>query len=496
MSTWKSNRADRIRVAAVAASIVLLAASDRLAAHAFAERYDLPLPLWHYLLGAALAVIASFVVAAAMLRSPGRPAEAGHDVEETRPAEVGRHRRWRAVVRGAAVCLFAVALTAGVVGVQGEPIDNLLPVMVWIIWWVGLTYVCALAGDVWSLIDPVATIARFTSRVVARLPIRLRRRQLPDALGIWPAVALFSVFAWAEMVWPENAVPRKLAWAIGIYCVTTWTAMAIYGVDVWLRRGDPFARFFGLVARVAPIDWNGAVLRPFGAGLMERGSATSSEMAFVLLALSTVSFDGVRETPFWNVVSSAASGWMYRAGLLSVLGNVWGAALVKTAGLLTMPLIFAALFLAACRWSAAAAFRRNPQVPRRSAADIARLFVISLVPIAVAYHVAHYLSYLLVQGQAIVPLISDPFGLGWDLFGTASYQPDLTIVSMRFIWLTVVVAIVAGHVASVVIAHMIAVRTFGGVRTAIASQQPMLVLMVGYTMFSLWLLSQPIVEGS
>jgi hypothetical protein len=124
----------------------------------------------------------------------------------------------------------------------------------------------------------------------------------------------------------------------------------------------------------------------------------------------------------------------------------------------------------------------------------ARPYVMSLVRIAVAYHLAHYLSYLLIQGQAVGPLLSDPLNLGWDLVGTREHQIDVGIVSMRFIWLFAVAAIVIGHVAATALAHAEAMRISRERRIAVVSQVPMLVLMVAYTMLSLWILSQPIVE--
>ncbi len=119
--------------------------------------------------------------------------------------------------------------------------------------------------------------------------------------------------------------------------------------------------------------------------------------------------------------------------------------------------------------------------------------MLSLVPIAIAYHLSHYLSYLLIAGQNIIPLVSDPFGMGWDLFGTAAYTVDIGIVNARMIWYVSVTAIVVGHVLAVCIAHVMAVRVFRARAQVICSQIPMLILMVGYTMVSLWILSQPIV---
>ena len=125
--------------------------------------------------------------------------------------------------------------------------------------------------------------------------------------------------------------------------------------------------------------------------------------------------------------------------------------------------------------------------------DVACTFVLTLVPIAIAYHLAHYLSFLLVTGQYLIPLISDPLGLGWDLFGTAEYRTNIGVLNARIAWYAAVFSVVCGHVFAVYIAHVAAIRAFGNTRVALWSQIPMITLMVVYTMLSLWILAQPMV---
>ena len=147
----------------------------------------------------------------------------------------------------------------------------------------------------------------------------------------------------------------------------------------------------------------------------------------------------------------------------------------------------------ASTWESAPSWPRRAGVALRGGAGAG--FVYSLIPIALAYHLAHFLSFLLVQGQAIIPLASDPFGSGWDLLGTAGYTIDIGVVGARFAWFTAVIGIVAGHIIAVYLAHAVALRTLGDRGAALRSQYPMLALMVGYTMLSLWILAQPIVES-
>jgi hypothetical protein len=133
-------------------------------------------------------------------------------------------------------------------------------------------------------------------------------------------------------------------------------------------------------------------------------------------------------------------------------------------------------------------------VTRLTVIEICQSFVYSLIPIALAYHLAHFLSYLLIQGQRIIPIASDPFGLGWDLFSTADFSINIALVNAKFAWITAVIAIVLGHIVAVYLAHCIAIRLLRNRQTALHSQYPMLFLMVAYTVTSLWIIAQPIVE--
>jgi hypothetical protein len=150
------------------------------------------------------------------------------------------------------------------------------------------------------------------------------------------------------------------------------------------------------------------------------------------------------------------------------------------------------LFFLVAYWLACAATARI--VGDRAAGAIARLFVLTLVPIAIAYSVAHYFHYLLVQGQLIIPLLSDPLGRRWDLFGTASYYPDIGLLDARFVWNLALASIVAGHVISIWLAHRVALREFGARSRAMAASVPLTVLMVIYTVVSLLIVADPLVQ--
>lgn len=388
------------------------------------------------------------------------------------------------------VAVFVFLIAAGLLGTQQDQLANILPAFVWVAWWVGLGFVCALAGNIWPALNPWAAVPALLPKALCRRAVR----PLPSWMGVWPAVFLYLCFAWAELVWPDNTAPAKLASLILVYSAITWAAMARYGVEPWLRCGETFSVVFGLFGRFAPLARTPAsalVLRHYGSGLAAGEKVAASMVVLVLTLLATVSFDGFLHTPTWARLYAGAAHGLYDLGWTHLLGHTGARTLVFTTGLVLAPLCFLALFLGTCKLTARLESRGSNQ--RRGAADVASSYVLTLVPIAVAYHVAHYLLLLMIEGQLLYGHLSDPFGVGWDLFGTAGTTPDPTVVDARFLWLFSLFVIVAGHVIAVWLAHRGARAEHSG-NAAVAPQLPMLVLMVGYTVFSLWIIGQPIVE--
>ena len=218
----------------------------------------------------------------------------------------------------------------------------------------------------------------------------------------------------------------------------------------------------------------------------------------MLLALSIVTFDGFVETATWQRLFDFS---YYSKPSLLLSASAIGAivplsAVIFTLGLLLFPLGFFLVYVAVSKVMALIIGRSGTasgNAGRLSGLAIARIFVFSLVPIALAYHLAHYFSFLLTYGQLVVPLVSDPFGVGWDIFGTRGYEVDIGVVGARFVWYTAVISIVIGHVTAVWIAHVVALNRFQDRAVAIRSQYPLVVLMIGYTAIGLWILAQPIV---
>src|SRR5215831_8462683 len=481
--------AKRLAFLFAAAVAGLCALASPAQAHGFGQRYDLPLPLSLYLFGTAAAVVLSFVIVGLFARhAPGASGYPRIDLL-ARPLYRQIARALGIFLKLFSISLLVLTVIAGFYGNQ-NPYQNIAPTLVWIIWWVGLALFSAFFGDLWVLINPWRAVFDWADQLYRTGGSRGLglRWPYPEALAVWPAFALLLAVSWTELVFPSPAVPANIAWLALIYSLLTWTGMAAFGSEAWVRHGEVFSVFFGVFARFAPTEASirdrsgeyGLALRPFGAGLLANEQASTSMVAFVLLVLSTVLYDGLLSTPEWAEVERQL------LGVLPDFGEV-DSIVVRTIGLVAFWALFFGAYLAVSAVMSIVAAFHSPW-------EIARNFAFTLVPIAIAYHLAHYLVYLLTQGQYIVPLASDPFGHGWNLFGTAGYRVDVAIVGARFAWYAAVTSIVLGHIGAVYLADVRAHQILETRGAALRSQVPLTALMVVYTFVSLTILAEPIVE--
>jgi hypothetical protein len=335
-----------------------------------------------------------------------------------------------------------------------------------------------LFGDVFRAFNPWRAIGRAVGAVVGRRGPA--RRPYPEQLGRWPAAAGLFVFTWIELVGGWADTPATLTNAIVGYTVVTLAAQAVYGVEPWSRRGEAFSVYFNLFSRISPFasrDRVVGVQQPL-AGLPQLDPVPGT-VAVVMVMIGTVTFDGLSQGDLWNSVGP----WL--SDVFSSLGAGVSAApkLADTVGLAA-----GVGFVSGFYWLGMEGARSvGGDIPGQR---LRRIFVHSLVPIAAAYVLAHYLTYLVFEGQAIQYLASDPFGQGWDLFGTASAAIDFSLISQNGTWYLQFGFVVVGHVAALILAHDRAIATYGQASQAVRSQYWMLAIMVGFTMLALWLLRQ------
>ena len=529
----------KIVLPALAVSIALLApalAAQPIYAHGFGERYDLPLPLSYFAAGGGAAVILSFVVIGFFVRAePGGAGYPRFNLFRYAPVRfvLGGTLFW--LIRLVSLFLFFLVVATGLFG-SDRPVDNLTPTFVWVIWWVGMGFVVSLLGNLWAVVNPWKVIYDLAEAVFHRFQPEWELGpgwDYPERLGVWPAVFLFLAFIWVENALPESAFPSVLAWLIIVYSGFTLGGMYLFGKYQWLRRGEVFSVIYGVLTRFSvtevrvadpeacglcsgcsgcggsgdserrsPADEDGGGcidcyecfeyaeagefnLRPPAIGLSIGGAVTPSMTALVALVLAAVTFDGFGDTPEW----AAVLGFFLTQ--TSELTNQYfnGVVIANTLGLLVFPLAFAAIY-----WGFSALVRRMVGGSGPETAELMAAFAFTLVPIALAYHFAHYLGFLLIQGQLIIPLVSDPFGAGANLFGTAGYTVNIAVTNARFIWFFSITSIVAGHIIAVYLAHLRAGELYPGRTQALRSQLPLLALMALYTVVSLWIISRPITE--
>jgi len=465
------------RLQGLAFAIALLALLPTPAfAHASDRGHVLLLPTGYYLVGGAFAVAVSFLVLALL------PAASIDRFWRRRLPLFTFGDTTRASFSLVSFAGFAILVAAGLFGSR-DPLSNPLPLVIWTLLWAGLTLLQGAFGDLWSWLNPWVGPCRLASRLRGASDEGLWR--LPRWIGCWPAVILFFAFAWFELIDPAPDDPARLALAAGFYWLLTFLAMLMFGYRGWSRSGEFLTIFFSMVARFAPVerDEKGrlALCWP-GAKLLTAEPLPPSGIAFLLLALSSVSFDGLSKTFFW--LGLFGINPLEFPGRTAVIGS-------GSLGLVLTFVLLAAVFLLAVVLGQRLAGSGPPL------AQAAGLLVWSIVPIALAYHVAHYLTALLVDGQYALAALSDPFALGWNLFGTADMQVEAGIVagaaSAWWLWNIQAGAIILGHVLAVLVAHGFAWRLHPQPARAALSQFPLTLLMIAYTVFGLWLLATPTV---
>jgi hypothetical protein len=423
-------------------------------AHGVGSRTDLPLPVWLFAYGAGAALVISFVTLRILWPRPRLDALATGRVLPTWSSVGIAAAGWAARVAGLA--FFVLVLVAAAVGTE-ESASNVAPVAVYVVFWVGLQVASAVLGDVWRVLSPFDTLA-----LLAR---RGPDEPVPDATH-WPAVAGIAGFVWLELCYHRPDSPRVLALALAAYTLAMAAGVVRSGRG-WLRTGDGFAAWFGLLATMAPLhrDGDGRLRARLPFTGLARVEPRPGTAGLILTVLGSTAFDGVTRTAWWRSVVDTRLGW--------------DATAVRTLGL--------AFTIGVVSLAYAGAMRLAARLTGEPPDSLLLPFVHSLVPIALAYAVAHYFSLVVFEGQQALALVSDPLGRGADWFGTVDWAIDYRALSTRTISYVQAGAIVVGHVVAVVVAHDRAVERFDA-RVATRSQVPLLAVMVAYTVAGLAIL--------
>ena len=375
----------------------------------------------------AVALSFGFVV----MRSTPAAAEAARQETEAAlaPSEpIAVPQFLRLVLRAIGLIGWLWIVAQGIVG--GSTNDgDVASLILWTYAWVGLALISAVIGPIWAWLDPFTTI--FDGLAAAGRQFGLRGGEpaaYPARLALWPAVLGYGVFVWFELVLVVARAGRPLTAILIGYTVLTLVMMAQFGRDTWRAKGEAFGVWFATLGRIAPL----ALIRPsstdepvdeqvvrqrrFGFGLLEPGW-TLPRLVLVAIATAGILFDGLSQTETWFNVFGTPTVPAATVQLLAFLGVI------------TLLVLWVARIIG---------------VPAMGA---------GLLPIALGYLIAHYFTALAFDGQRIVIIISDPFQLGWNLFGTANFEPNNSFLPGGIVWAIELVAVVGGHIMGAIFGH-------------------------------------------
>lgn len=445
----------------VGLALTLLAGIDRVSAHVGGLSGSVAagsIPVWLTAGTGGVVVGASFLLTSFATDHDTIRRVNGRGLSLPTPAAVRAGVRLTAKGLGVATLLLVVA--TGFFGPR-EPVSNAAILVVWSGWWAGYTMSVYLVGNTWPAVNPWRTLAEALAR------LRESTREYPEQLGAWPAVVGLLGLVLVEVVSPLAEDARLLASLVVAYSVVTVAGATLYGVETWFGRVDPIARVFHLYGLAAPVQrtTGGIELTLPTTNLTEvRIGAGNGETALVVALLWATTFDGLVTTPAWAGVTRA----VVEVGVP-----------VPLVYLVTMAGGFG-LFFTGYRLAARKA--RETADSYVTSAFIDRWFVAALLPIAVGYHLAHYLSYFLTLLPMLGAALASPF--------TPAVDPVVLVLPG---WFNLVQLgfVLFGHLFAIWVAHSRAFDLFPGVLQPIRSQYPFILVMIFYTTVSVWIVAQP-----
>ncbi|WP_373077364.1 hypothetical protein [Zhongshania sp.] len=452
-------------------------------AHSFGSLYTLPVPVWLYVYGATAALALSFLIIGYFVTTPA---------QAKRNFSVSRWRPVHAPVLVTALQLLSVGLLAltiisGLIGSNNSYL-NFNMTFFWIIILLLYTYWVAVFGNSYNTLNPWQIVTNSIDRAIPNA--FSGRRPYPPALAYYPALLLYMALIWIELF--GKTKPLSLSLILIAYSAINFLGAWWWGSKNWFHYGDLFSVFFRVMGKLAPLEWShkGVRLRQPFIGLLDQPCRDLSLLLFILFMLSSTAYDGLHETELWrnlsrevsNLCITALDTTMRESPILysRIYRSFQGFAL------LISPFIYLAIYLALLF------ITKKLTRTDRPLYSLALELGYSLVPIAFVYNLSHYFTLGLFQGPRIFRLASDPFGYHWNLFGTQNWFVSPIMIAADTVWIIQVGLILIGHIISVYLMHLVALRVFNSGRMALISQIPLLALMMLYTASGLWILSLPI----
>ena len=461
-----------LRDALLVLLLLLALYPKRASAHEVGGRFTAPIPL-EFLFGGAAVTVAVTAVLLAITAKETPKATTGYSswtIPSTAAAGV------RNISRGLFFVAFILTILVGFFGKQA-PAENFATVFLWPVWLKGVAITSALIGSPWAVLSPWKALYDGLTSLEGE-PIAVLG-QYPSWVGVWPALGGYVL--WIGIIENLTVVPRSprlTALLVTGYTIAMLGGGLAFG-PMWFREADALAVLYRLFGRVAPVrfepiasgryrvrfrwPWRGC-LRPI---------AALTGAAFVIATVYTVSFDGFTSTPEFQTLLFAVRDSLGVGGGVSILLYLLGFAGFVIVFIIVSVLTQRLAGATSADWTAAVL-----------------AFAPTVLPIAVAYEVAHNYPFVLANAGLLVATLWSFVGLGHG----PVFEP-LAWLSLGVYWWSQVLLIVIGHIVAVVAAHYVAVSQFETVTAVRRAHVPLTLLMIGYTVLSLWIVSRPIVTG-
>ncbi len=437
------------------------------------------------------------------------------------------------LLQGASIVAMLLVIGAGFWGTQRAGM-NIGPIITWTWWWALLIFMVLGFGTAfcsicpWEGLSSLITSLSFSSRKKALGSDRAWPKWMRN---IFPALLLFILLTWIELGLDITQSPMITA-----VLATMFVSMVILAALFYDRRG--FCRYACLVGRItgiyalfAPVEVRSIStdackscttkdcikgndesvgcptnlfpsklqentyctmctecirscphdnmtinIRPPATDLMSKFKFRADEAILAITLLALTSFHGITMTPMWDTTNN----WLRAEfGLTSIP--------LFTFLMLVAVIVPIGIFMLSARMA-----RTLSGSTENSTKQIFIAYAYAVLPVALFYHLAHNSMHFFMEAQHIIPVLSDPFGWGWNIFSTASKTYD-PLLPMTVVWWMQLVFIVIGHIYGVVIADRIAKRLYAEHKQALRSLIPMLVVMIVYSIYSVWLISQPMI---
>ena len=324
---------------------------------------------------------------------------------------------------------------------------SVVPLILWVFLWIGVPVLGLIFGDVYAKFNPLAILNLKSNK----------------PKNVYVASILFLGLTWFELVWNKPGNPQHIGTVFLIlFLVTNLVRKSSKSSSIEV---DPLLLLHHLYSKLRLTN-----KKPFLKGLLENIANLTNLKGmeyFILLMIGTVTYDGLRGTTFWY--------------------NQFGSSTLdigfSTIAFLSINLLMILFYRFAC-WFAIKISGNNLNLN-----DVSLQFGHTMLPIAFAYHVTHYISLLLYESQSTVYRFNDPFGTGLNLFGVNEVTINYFLTPVA-LWGTQVFLTLAGHMLSVVLAHDLAVKLFGHQQSD-KTQYIFLLITVGLTLQALFVLSVP-----